>query len=300
MKVKICNFGSLNIDHVYSVESFVRPGETLSCNTYIRFAGGKGLNQSIACARAGARVYHAGAIGADGKFLMEELQNSGVETEFVKTIQDPTGHAIIQVNSSGENCIIICAGANRCIEDSDVDEVIANFDSDDILLVQNETNLVSSAISKAHNRGMKIILNPSPAVEELKDFPLEKIAFLVLNEIEGKFFTGQLKPNKIIEDLCKRYDNTWIILTMGAKGIKYGKGNYNSFIPAFKVTTVDTTAAGDTFTGYLTASVAANMPIHEALLLSSNAAAICVTRHGASPSIPTRDEVDSMIIKNNF
>ena len=108
MTIKICNFGSLNIDHVYSVVSFVRPGETLCCNTYRKFAGGKGLNQSIACARAGARVYHAGAIGADGQFLKEELQNSGVETNFIKKTHTPTRHAIIQVNRQGENSIINC------------------------------------------------------------------------------------------------------------------------------------------------------------------------------------------------
>ncbi|MGD9200687.1 MAG: ribokinase [Chitinispirillia bacterium] len=293
MTIKICNFGSLNIDHVYSVESFVRPGETVSCKTYKKFAGGKGLNQSIACARAGARVYHAGAIGADGKFLREELQNSGVVTEFVKTVKEPTGHAVIQVNRRGENSIIIYGGANRCIKRADVDEVFTGFDSGDILLVQSETNIVSSAISKAHDKGMKIILNPSPAAEELKDLPLEEISFLVLNEIEGEFFTGHLKPDEIIENLCKRYDSTWIILTMGSKGVKYGRGDYRSFIPAFRVTPVDTTAAGDTFTGYLTASVAANMPIHEAILLSSKAAAICVTRHGTAPSIPKINEVNS-------
>lgn len=292
MTIKICNFGSLNIDHVYSVDSFVRPGETLSSDSYNKYAGGKGLNQSIACARAGARIYHAGAIGTDGQFLKDVLNNSGAVTKFIKTIKKPTGHAIIQVNKQGENSILIYSGANKCIDNKDVNEVISNFDSNDILLVQNETNIVSTVISSAIEKGMRIILNPSPATNELKKLPLEEITFLVLNETEGELLAGSVKPDEIINNLCTMYPNTWIILTLGALGIRYGKGHYSNFIPSCKVDPVDTTAAGDTFTGYLCAAIATDIPIHEALLLCSKAASICVTRHGAAPSIPTMKEVD--------
>lgn len=288
----ICNFGSLNIDHVYAVDTFVRPGETITSNSYRRFAGGKGLNQSLACARAGALVYHAGAIGAEGVFLKEILSQSGVDTRFVQLVNEPSGHAIIQVDTKGANCIILHPGANRTIDESFVELVLGNFLEGDFLVLQNEISSLPYIIERAYDIGMRIMLNPSPITAELQTLKLDKVAYLVLNEIEGASFAGRSTPREILDELCNRYSKMGIVLTLGADGVMYGKGTYRDSVPALKVDAVDTTAAGDTFTGYFYASIADGIELRSALMRASKAAAVCVTRHGASESIPYKKEID--------
>ena len=147
--MKIINFGSINIDHVYGVEHFVRPGETLESESYSVFSGGKGANQSIALARAGAEVLHAGKVGADGGWLKTKLRDNGVDVSLVETVDLPTGHAVIQVNSEGENAIIIHGGANRTFSSADIDKVLESAEAGDYLLLQNEINAVEKVLEKA-------------------------------------------------------------------------------------------------------------------------------------------------------
>lgn len=160
--MKVLNFGSLNIDFVYRLEHIAHPGETISSYNLEIFPGGKGLNQSVALARAGADVYHAGMIGEDGEFLRDICRKSGVNTDNIKQIEIRTGNAIIQVADSGDNCIVLYPGANREITTDFIDSVLSVFGKDDVLLLQNEINLVDYLIDASKKKGMKVILNPSP------------------------------------------------------------------------------------------------------------------------------------------
>lgn len=190
--MKVLNFGSLNIDMVYAVDHFVRAGETLSSDRLVRFCGGKGLNQSVALARAGATVLHAGCIGRDGGMLLDLLAASGADTRFVRQLDEASGHAIIQVDKKGQNCILLYGGANLQITEAFADpQVLAACDRGDVLLLQNEINLLPYIVEKAYGRGMEIALNPSPINDQLGKLPLEKIRYFILNEIEGRELTGE-------------------------------------------------------------------------------------------------------------
>ena len=182
---RVLNFGSINVDHVYNVEHFVRPGETISCQKYRRFAGGKGLNQSIALALAGACVYHAGKVGVEDTWLKILMEDKGVNTRFVETINGPSGHAIIQVNTTGENSIVIVGGANQLMSESDVQRILADFGPDDWLLIQNEVNAVPQIIRSAKAKGLTIVFNPAPMNPQVLSYPLELVDILVVNETEA-------------------------------------------------------------------------------------------------------------------
>ncbi len=289
--MKILNFGSLNIDHVYQVPHFVREGETLGSTAYARHVGGKGLNQSIALARAGAQVYHAGCIGQDGAFLADYLKQNGVDTAFVKAIETPTGHAIIQVDTAGRNCILLYGGANQCVTPAFVDEVLAGFVPGDILLLQNEINCMETILRAAHGKGLRIALNPSPISPALLALPLELVDILVLNEIEGQEMTDETEPERIILGLQQKYPGCQVVLTLGSKGAVYAEGQLRIQRDALRVKAVDTTAAGDTFTGYFLCGIAAGISPEQALHNATRAAAITVTRPGAAQSIPHYTEL---------
>lgn len=285
MSTKVLNFGSLNVDHVYKVNHFVMPGETISSGSLQHFCGGKGLNQSVALARAGAIVYHGGAVGKDGMVLKEQLEKDGVDVAGVLVREDvDTGHAIIQVDENGQNCIILYGGANQCITKAQIDDTLERFEKGDIILLQNEINEVSYLITQAAKRGLRIFLNPSPCDEKIKDLPLELVDTFLLNEVEGAQITGE--NEQIMEALKKKFPKAKIILTLGSQGAVYGYKEQEIFQPAQKVKTVDTTAAGDTFTGYYIAQISQGHTVMEALQLAAKAAAIAVTRQGAVPSIP--------------
>ena len=181
--MKILNFGSLNLDLVYQIPHFVRAGETLSTTSFTRNVGGKGLNQSVALAKAGAEVYHAGLIGEDGGMLKDFLDANGVDTRFVRTIDSPSGHAVIQVEPAGNNCIFLYGGANQCVTDDFIQEVVSAFGPGDFLVLQNEINAIDRIITAAAAKGMQVVLNPSPIADNLKTLPLEKISWFILNEI---------------------------------------------------------------------------------------------------------------------
>ena len=288
---RILNFGSLNIDYVYKVEHFVSAGETLSSDSLNVNCGGKGLNQSIAAAKAGATVYHAGAIGSDGGMLADILEQNGVNTDYLKRIDSPNGNAIIQVDRSGQNCILLFAGSNHSITEQQVDETLAGFGEGDYLFLQNEINLIPYIMEKAYERGIRIVFNPSPITEGIKDFPIEKVYLLILNEIEGAALGGAGDADGILDTLREKYPNTNVLLTLGSDGSVYYDGEKKLRQGIYKVKAVDTTAAGDTMMGYFAAGLAAGKDLAEALDTAAKASSITVSRHGAAKSIPTYDEL---------
>ena len=289
--MEIVNFGSLNLDYVYSVEHFVRPGETIRPQQFNRYLGGKGFNQSVAMAKAGARLFHAGKIGEDGKVLKEQLEALGVGTEFVRLCNAVTGQAIIQVDQSGQNCIILSSGANAEISGEFIDEVLSRFQQGDLLLLQNEISGIACLIESAHKKGMKIAFNPSPVTEDVFHLPLKDIGFYILNEIEGFELTGEREPDKIADALLQRSPGCAVVLTLGRKGVFYRDPVITLTHGIYKVDRVDTTGAGDTFTGYFIAGLQDGIPPEENLCRASVASALSVSRKGASSSIPSLKEV---------
>ena len=194
--MKILNWGSMNLDYVYKVDHFVLPGETISASSQSINPGGKGLNQSIALSRAGAKVYHAGAVGKNGGQLKQLLDENGVDTGFIRELDVIQGNAIIQVTAAGENNIIIYGGSNRCMTREHIDQVLASFDKGDYLLIQNEVNEVGYIIEKSFARGMTVVLNPSPYNDSLKDIDYSKVSWLLVNEVEAFQISGEKDPEK--------------------------------------------------------------------------------------------------------
>ncbi|MCR5746481.1 MAG: ribokinase [Lachnospiraceae bacterium] len=289
--MKVLNFGSLNIDYVYPVDHIILPGETESTGGMNTNCGGKGLNQSIALAKAGVNVYHAGMIGEEGEFLADKCKENGVNTDYIRKVPGRSGHTIIQVDKKGQNCILLFGGANRQITESFIDEVLDSFDKDDMVLLQNEINMPETVIEKAYKKGITIALNPSPFNDGLSKCDLEKVTYFLLNEVEGEQMTGKKDPEKILDTIRNRYPKAKTVLTLGSAGVYYQDSSERCHQGICKVKAVDTTAAGDTFTGYFLAAVTEGLTPKEALRLASKASAIAVTRHGAADSIPEKDEV---------
>lgn len=294
--MKILNLGSLNFDRVYAVDQFVSAGETILSKGYEEFLGGKGLNQSIALAKGGAKVYHAGAVGPDGAPLMKCLEDAGVETDFMMISETVSGHAVIQ-NAHGQNCIIVCGGANQCLTEQYIDRVLSAFTPGDLLLVQNEVNLIPYAMKKAKSMGMKIAFNASPITPALLEYPLDLVDIFLVNEIEGKLLAETEAENyrDIIDALCAHYPHATVVMTLGKEGVLYRDSEGCCAVPGIRVTAVDTTAAGDTFTGFFLSAVARGNCIKYALELATKAAALSVTRKGAAPSIPTLEEAENFL-----
>lgn len=285
-------FGSLNIDRTYSVERFVKPGETISAGRMELFCGGKGFNQAIALARAGSEVYFAGAVGADGEILLEELKRNHVRLDFVKKTRGASGHAVIQVDREGQNCIMILAGANGEISREDVDRVLRNFEKGDLILLQNEISNMDYILRQAQKKEMLIALNPSPCDSRVKDYDLNSVNYLLVNETEGAAIAGCSGEDEVLEMLHACYPETNIVLTRGAQGSSYiGENGEKVNCGIYAMPVVDTTAAGDTFTGYFLSEVLRHGQVREALETASIASGIAVSRPGASSSIPSYQEV---------
>lgn len=289
--MKILNFGSLNYDIVFSVEHFVKPGETISALKTEKFCGGKGLNQSVALAKAGATVYHAGCVGNDGQMLLDFLNSSGVNTDYIHTADCSSGQAIIQVENSGQNSIILSAGSNAEVTPEIIDRVLNEFSPGDFLLLQNEISNIRYIVDKAYEKGMVIALNPSPMNEKILKLPLNKISYIILNEIEGNDLTGKENPDEIIDDLISRLSIRSVVLTLGKRGAVFSDGKETCSNGIYDVKVVDTTAAGDTFTGFFLASVLKGNSPDQSLKLASLASSIAVTIKGAACSIPTISQV---------
>ena len=288
----ILNFGSINIDHVYSVDHFVRPGESLTCPQYQVFAGGKGFNQSIAIARSGAKVKHVGLIGKDGLWLKELLSKDKANVEFLETRDGATGHAMIQVDQKGENCIIIFGGANKCFNKNYIERVFATDKECDKILVQNEVNELETIISLAYQNNRKIILNPSPFTDNLLKLPLEKISMLILNEIECQHMGHSEDLQIALKNILKKAPTIEVLLTKGKDGVLYATQKTTQEFQAVKVAKpIDTTAAGDTFTGFFLGGLEKGLTTPEAIQQGMKAAALCIQKKGAAESIPHIQEI---------
>ncbi len=288
--MRILNFGSLNLDYVYQVDHFVQPGETLAALSRDVKAGGKGLNQSIALARAGAPVWHAGCLGAGGEELKRMLEENGVDTEFLLPVQEMQGHTVIQVNRAGENSILLFGGSNRCVPEDHVRQVISRFERGDWLILQNEINCLPMITELAAEKGMHIVLNPSPYDEGLKKLDLSKVEWLLINEIEAEQISGEEEPERVWENLHGKYPGMSVLMTLGSRGsIAFRAGSGGTDLhreEAVAVKAVDTTAAGDTYTGYFIAGLTAGKFLGDCMKEASRAAAIAVTVPGAAESIP--------------
>ena len=295
--MRVLNFGSLNLDYVYQVGHFVQPGETLSAVSQTVNPGGKGLNQSIALAKAGAEVCHAGCIGTDGENLRELLKENGVNTEYLREVPALQGNAVIQVNPEGQNCILLFGGSNQCITEEQIDQTIKNFAPGDWLVLQNEINNLPRIVDAGHDQGMKIVLNPSPFNEKLSEVNFGKLTWLLVNEIEAEQLSGSRESDKAWLLLHEKYPSLSLLVTLGSEGSAAYTKRETVYRKAFPVTAVDTTAAGDTFTGYFVAGLMEGRTLRDCMCRAGMAAAISVTRPGAAPSIPGRKEVEKELEK---
>ena len=293
--MKILNYGSLNIDYTYSVDHFVRGGETMSSEEMHVFSGGKGLNQSIALSKSGAEVWHAGAIGTgDGDFLIRQLKEAGVNTEYISVLDGKTGHAIIQKAKDGGNCILLFGGANQQITREMVDGVMDHFEKGDYLVLQNEISEIGYIMERAREKGMVLVFNPSPMDDKISSYPLEYVDYFLLNEIEAGDICGeQGSGEELLQKLSDKFPESKIVLTLGGDGSLYRDGQRILTQGIYKVPVADTTAAGDTFTGFLIGGLVQGLDAGEGLDLAAKAAAIAVSRPGAAPSIPSREEVEA-------
>ncbi|WP_404988885.1 ribokinase [Clostridium culturomicium] len=292
--MKVLNLGSLNIDYVYDVDHFVRAGETQGSLNMETFCGGKGLNQSIALSRSGIEVWHGGAVGFDdSKMLLDTLVAAGVRINLINRKNSKSGHAIIQKVKSGENCILLHGGANHMITKEDVAFTLGNFQQGDYIILQNEISELPYIMESAHKKGMKVVFNPSPISREIMDYPLEYVDYFILNEIEAADICDGhgLEGSELIEKLHGLFPESKIVLTLGEKGSIYKDSEKIYHQPIFKVKAVDTTAAGDTFTGFFIGALVSNKGVEDSLEIAAKASAISVTRNGASVSIPTLEEV---------
>ena len=292
---KLVNLGSLCIDNVYSVPNITAAGETVASLEYAVHAGGKGLNQSLAAAKAGATVAHVGCVGADGGGLKQGLADVGVDVSAVREIDGPSGHAVIQVNPSGENAIVITGGANRTLDDADIDTAFGLCEAQDWLLLQNEINKMEDIFERSSSNFPKLALNLAPVDERIRHYDLSAVDLLVVNEVEAQALAGEAAIADALEALCARYPACDIVLTLGREGLRYGKADERVALDAFSVQAVDETGAGDAFVGYLMAALLEGRQMPDALIAGSAAGALAATRAGAASSIPDRDAVASLI-----
>ncbi len=283
----ILSLGSLNIDHVYRVKDISLPGETIAAIDYRVFSGGKGLNQALAAARAGAKVRHIGCIGPEGQWLKDLMADEMIEVSLLEVKDIATGHAIIQVSETGENSIIIFGGANRALETEKLEQGFASKTRPSFLLLQNETNLVPNAIELAVSHDIPVAFNPVPMdARVIKEYPLQDVSLLFVNEIEGALLADEEQPDEIVESILGRFPRLGLVLTLGSQGAIFARDRMRLKLPGNTVEVVDTTAAGDTFVGYFLAWLDQGHSPEEALATANRAAAFCVTQPGASPSIP--------------
>lgn len=283
----VFNLGSVNADLFYRLPHMPAPGETLAALSHDRGLGGKGANMSVAVARAGARAVHIGAVGPDGVWMRERLEGYGVDVAHLALHEGPSGHAVIYLDPEGENSIVIFPGANRQIAETDMTAALDAAQSGDIAVFQNETNLQRAFAETARAKGLTVAYAAAPfeaaAVQEVLDL----LDLLVMNRIEAEQLqaaTG-LAPEKL--------PVRQVVITLGAEGCRWidtVSGESRDF-PAPKVQVVDTTGAGDTFTGYLMAGLDRGEDMATAITLAQRAAALKVTRAGTADAIPTRDEV---------
>ncbi len=284
----ILNFGSINIDHVYRVAALPQPGETLAAKSYARFLGGKGVNQSIAIAKAGGQVSHVGAVGQDGDWALDEITRLGVSTAAIERLDCATGHAIIFVDDAAENQIVIEGGANQQLSEAKIEQALSQADSaNDWVLLQNETNLAEYIVEQASARGLSIAYAAAPFVAGITIKLLPRVRLLIVNEGEVRALAEALtsEANRLPVPEC--------LITRGADGAELIIGGETHRQAAYVVEAVDTTGAGDTFTGSFLARYASGEAIANSLAYAAAASALQVTRTGAALAIPSAAEVES-------
>ncbi len=283
----VWNLGSINIDHIYLVPHIPAPGETLAAKGYSAALGGKGANQSVAAARAGARVLHVGAVGPEGGAAVEAMAGYGVDVRHVSRETTATGHAIICVDDAGENAITIFPGANRALGSAHVAALGAAAPGDR-LLMQNETSAQAQAAALAHARGVQVIYSAAPFDPASVRAVVDHVGLLAVNEGEARALVAAMGSLPPVE----------MIVTLGARGAEWRAPGREPLVqPAFRVQPVDTTGAGDTFVGWLAAALDLGLPREAALRQAAAAAAIQVTRPGAAPAIPTAFEVEAFLAR---
>jgi ribokinase len=285
----VFNLGSINIDLVYSVPHFPAPGETLTTLDYQRMLGGKGTNQSIALARAGGTVVHIGAAHAEDGWIRDEMRAAGVDISAVQTSRTATGHAVVSVSVDGENQILLWPGANHAIDMTDAIAALDAAQDGDWALLQNETCGGDEFVAAARERGLNIAYSAAPFDAAVTAQLLPHTDLLVVNEVEAAALADMLgKP-------ASAAGIPHLVITRGGDGADYHGEAGTLHQPAFPVSPVDTTGAGDCFFGYLLAGIAAGNDMDSSLRLASAAAALQVTKTGAAAAIPTRAAVDDFL-----
>jgi ribokinase len=287
--MSIFNLGSINIDHVYRVARLPGPGETIADTGYASGLGGKGVNQSIAAALAGARVHHIGAVGADGRWIAERLAAAGIDVGGLLEVAAATGHAVVCVDAHGENQIIIHGGANRALTGAQIEQALARARPGDWFLAQNETNLAAEGFAMARARGLKTAYAAAPFDAAAAAGLAGSADLLALNAIEA----GQLAAHLGVA--AEALPVPELLVTLGARGARYRAGDLVCEVEAFDVMPVDTTGAGDTFLGWFLAARDGGAGPEAALRQASAAAALQVTRRGAADAIPTAAEVAAFL-----
>ncbi|WP_411676682.1 PfkB family carbohydrate kinase [Caproicibacter sp.] len=294
--MKILDFGSLNLDYVFQVDSIVLPGQTILSNRMTLSTGGKGFNQAVAAARAGAAVFFAGALALkDLPVFQKTLDECGADWSLLDTGHEFTGSAMIQVDRDGQNCIVLYGGANQEITRDFICKVLSGFENGDVLLLQNEISELPFLMKQASERGMRIFLNPSPISRQLFECPMEAVDTLLLNEIEGLQISGAKQLDEIPDLLLKKYPEVKIVLTLGKQGVVYADKNRRLSHGIYDMPIEDTTAAGDTFTGFYLADILKNNDAAHALRIASAASSLAVSRRGAAVSIPSGKEVEAFL-----
>ena len=281
----IWNLGGINADHVYGVPHIPAPGETLDGTSHSLYLGGKGANMSVAAARAAAHVRHIGAVGQDGRWAIDRLTEYGVDTRAITQVQTDTAHAIIFVADDGENAIMVYPGANRAVPASHLQQSLTKAKTGDWFVCQNEVNLQLEGAKLAREMGLKVAYAAAPFDETVTQEMLPFLDFLILNEVEAnqlKAATGQGPAELPVRD---------VIVTLGGDGATWFGSGEPLHVPAYDVEAVDTTGAGDTFTGYVLAGLDRGQPMEQALKTAAKAGALMVTRHGTADVIPDLAEV---------
>ncbi|SMX47060.1 ribokinase [Actibacterium lipolyticum] len=278
----VFNLGSINVDYFYEVPHIPAEGETIAAKMHRSGLGGKGANQSVAAALAGANVTHIGAIGEDGGWTVERLNGHGIDVSHVATVATPTAHAVITVDPAGENTIVLFTGANMEQSEDRISAALASGKPNDTLLLQNETSHQVFAARGAREKGMRVVYSAAPFSVDAVTAMLPHLSMLVLNEVEAEQLTAALGEINVPD----------LIVTRGSKGASWETAGADPItVPAFSVTAVDTTGAGDCFIGSVAASIDGGEAPEAALRYAAAASAIQVSRPGTSDAMPKRAEV---------
>ena len=293
----VINFGSINIDHVYQVDHFVQPGETIASSHYQCLLGGKGANQSIALARAGSEVLHVGKINEADVAFKQTMIRDGIDCKHITCTETASGHAIIQVTPTADNAIVLFGGANHEITHKDIMYALDTVKPADWVLTQNETNNIDQVLAQAKAKGLRVAFNPAPMTESVKHLPHECIDLLIVNEVEAEELSGRKDLNKIEAYFREDWPHAEVLITLGKAGVRMLKKDKTIDVPAFEVDAVDTTAAGDTFIGYFLSAYSNHTDSKTALIRACAASALAVMKLGAAQSIPNKEDVNRFLAK---